>query len=102
MVHPPLIHRILLAAVPAFVLAAIVLTSIWGDNGLIRRMELTEELEQANTSLRGIQRENQRMQRQIKVLETDPIAAERAVAEDLEWAADGTVIYRFDAESTAP
>lgn len=94
--HPPLIHRILLAALPAFVLGAIVLISIWGDNGLIRRMELSEELRGANAELGRTQRENQRMIRQLKVLEQDPVAAERAVAEDLEWAIEDTTIYRFE------
>lgn len=93
---PPLVHRILLAVLPAFVIGAVVLSTIWGDNGWLRRMELQAELDQANADLRETQRQNARMLREIRVLEQDPVAAERQVAEELEWAREGTRLYRFE------
>lgn len=92
----------LLAVLPAFVIGAVVLSAIWGDNGLIRRLELRAELEQANTDLVQTQRDNQRLLRELHLLEDDPVAIERVVAEELEWAKDGTRIYVFpDAEPEA-
>ena len=75
------------------------LSAIWGDNGLVRRLELREELEQANVDLRQTQRDNQRLLRELRLLEDDPIATERIVAEELEWAPEGTTLYRFDDEA---
>jgi cell division protein FtsB len=89
---------VLLAVLPAFVIGAVVLSAIWGDNGLIRRLELREELERANVELRQTQRDNTRLLRELRLLEDDPIATERVIAEELEWATDGTTLYRFDEE----
>lgn len=93
---PRLVHRILLAVLPALVIGAVVIVAIWGDNGLLRREDLSEELEQANSDLLELQRDNQRLLRELHLLEEDPVAAERAVAEELGWATEGTTLYRFD------
>ena len=89
-------HRILLTVLPALVIIAAVVVAIWGDNGALRREELMGELRQANGELSELQRENQRLLRELHTLEEDPVAAERAVAEELGWATEGTVLYRFD------
>lgn len=94
--RPRLVHRILLAVLPALVIGAVVVAAIWGDNGLLRRDELAEELSTANQELSEIQRENQRLLRELHLLEEDPVAAERAVAEELGWSTEGTTLYRFD------
>lgn len=94
--RPRLVHRILLAVLPALVIGAVVVTAIWGDNGLLRRDELAAELKSANAELSAIQKENQRLLRELHLLEEDPVAAERAVADELGWATEGTTLYRFD------
>lgn len=94
--RPRLVHRIVLAVLPALVIGAVVITAIWGDNGLLRREELSDELREANAELSDLQRENQRMLRELHALEEDPVAAERAVAEELGWASEHTTVYRFE------
>lgn len=98
--RPPLVHRILLAVLPAFVIGAVVLSAIWGENGLVRRMELTEELREANAELEAVDLENQRMQRELRLLDEDRVTAERAVASELERGVPGTTIYRFHPPET--
>jgi cell division protein FtsB len=91
----PTVHRVLLAVLPALVLVVIGVSAIWGESGLLARNRLQQRLEQANEELAALERENQRLVRELQVLERDPIALERVIAEELEWAQKGTVIYRF-------
>ena len=91
----------LLTLVPAFLIAGVVITAIWGDNGLLRRAELQAELRQANEDLRTIQRENQRLLHHLHLMEQHPIVIEREVVEELEVAPPGTTIYRFEASEDA-
>lgn len=94
--HPRLVHRVLLAVLPAVALGATAVTTVWGENGLLRRQELSAELRQANHDLSKLQADNQRMLRALHLLEADPVAMERAVAEELGWAKPGTTLYRFE------
>ncbi|MFT7521238.1 MAG: cell division protein FtsB [Kiritimatiellia bacterium] len=100
--NPPFVHRLLLTLVPAFLIGGVVLTAIWGDNGLVRRAELQTELRTANDDLRAIQKQNQRLLHHLRLMEQDPIVIERAVADELEVAPTGSTIYRFDAEPSGP
>ena len=93
-----LLQRALLVVGPAVILAGLVIMTLWGDNGLTRRHALQEELQAANADLGRIQAENQRLLRDLKVLERDPIAIERKVADELHWAPQGAVLYTFQAE----
>jgi cell division protein FtsB len=94
--RPALVHRILLAVLPASLLVSLVVYTVWGDNGLMRRAELHQELRQANQRLITVERENTLLLRDLRVLEEDPIAVERAVAEDLGWGKPGATLYRFE------
>jgi cell division protein FtsB len=93
----PTVHRVLLAVLPALVLVVIGASAIWGESGLLARNKLQQRLEDANEELAALERENQRLVRELQVLERDPLALERVIAEELEWAEEGTVIYRFPA-----
>jgi cell division protein FtsB len=94
----PTVHRVLLAVLPALVLVVIGASAIWGESGLLARNKLQQRLEDANEDLAALERENQRLVRELQVLERDPLALERVIAEELEWAREGTVIYRFPGE----
>lgn len=92
-------QRVVLALIPAAILAAIGASAVWGDSGLVARSELTHRLTAANAELAEIERENQRLYRELTLLERDPVAAERAIADGLGWARPGTTVYRFEADA---
>ena len=77
------------------VFASIVAAAIWSHNGLLTRHALKQELHTANADLASVERENQRLLRELKLMEQDPIVLERMVAEELAWGREGAVIYRF-------
>jgi len=87
---------VLLAVVPGLTLIALAAFIIWGDKGLIRQMELKTELHEANLQLAEIQRENQRMLRKLKAMETDDRILERIAGEELNMGVAGGRIIRFD------
>ncbi|MEZ4236563.1 MAG: septum formation initiator family protein [Myxococcota bacterium] len=91
----PTVQRVLLALLPAALLAAIGASAIWGDSGVIARYELSQRLESAQAELAGVERDNQRLYRDLELLERDRTAVERAIGEGLGWAPEGTTVYRF-------
>lgn len=98
--EPPLrasfAHRLLLSVVPAAVLVVIAASAIWGDSGLLVRHDLAARLHDANEQFADLDRENQRIVHELVSMEQDPVVLERVVAEELGWARDGAVVYRFE------
>ena len=92
----PAIRRLLLTGLPALLVMSVVVTTIWGEHGLLRRMHLERELRGANDTLASIERENQRLLRELSTMSDDPVVLERVAADELQWATPGTVLYRFD------
>lgn len=90
------LQRTLLALLPAVVLASIAASAVWGESGLLARHGLRQRLDRANADLATLDRENQRLVREIKGIDEDPLVLERLVAEELGWAREGTTLYRFD------
>lgn len=91
----PSLPRILLAVVPALVMGAVVVSTIWGDKGLIARHQLQRELAEEQAELAAIERENQRLKRKLSLMERDPRVVERILADELRWAHPDAVIYDF-------
>jgi hypothetical protein len=89
------LQRLLLALVPALVMASVVVSTIWGDKGLLARHHLRQELTQAQVDLAVEERDNQRLLRELSVLERDPQVVERLLAEELRWGRPGAVLYDF-------
>lgn len=77
-------------------------STIWGESGVFVRRELARELLQANTELAAVERENQRLIRELRLMDEDPAVLERVVAEELGWGRDDAVIIRFVDEAPAP
>lgn len=95
-----LLHRVLLVVVPLAITVTVVVSTIWSDHGLLARHQLQGELVQAQAELAEVERENQRLLREIRVMERDPVVLERLVADELRWGRQGDVIYDFgDGES---
>jgi cell division protein FtsB len=97
----PAVQRLLLAVLPAAILVGIGASAIWGESGLLARHALGERLAQENAELAAIERANQQLYRELVLLERDRVVVERAIAEGLGWARDGTTVYRFE-PSTQP
>lgn len=98
-----LIARLLFVIIPAAFLVTTVWASIWGDEGVIARQQVARELNDSQMDLASLERENQRLLYDLRSLEQDPRALERAAAEELGWARPGATIYRFDSPSqTSP
>jgi cell division protein FtsB len=91
------LKRIVLSVMPALILASIVASTVWGDNGLRARASLRRELVEANEHLAALDKENAQLLRDLSMLEKDPYVLERAVAEEISYGRPGTTIYRFDA-----
>lgn len=91
----PLLRRLLLALLPTILIVSAGISTIWGDNGLLASQRLAEELVEANAQLAAIERENQRMLRELQHME-DPVILERMVAEELGWGRPEATIIRFE------
>jgi cell division protein FtsB len=78
------------------ILATLAASVVWGESGLLARRHLAERLDRSNQDLAAIERENQRLIRDLRLMEQDPAVLERLVAEELGWAREGTTLYRFE------
>lgn len=91
-----LVRRLVLTGLPTILILGLGLSVIWGDEGLWARHSLRQELEEASSDLAALERENQRLLRDLVRMEQDPLTLERMVAEELGWGHDDATIYRFD------
>ncbi|MED5373198.1 MAG: septum formation initiator family protein [Myxococcota bacterium] len=91
-----LVRRLLLGAVPFTLMGAVVLMTIFGDHGLVRRHELRQEKRAVDARTQQLQRENLALKREIQILEQEPIGARRLAAQELLVAQPGSTIYRFE------
>ncbi len=91
-----LFQRALLALLPAMIIAGLAASAVWGENGLLARHRLDQRLIVATEGLAALERDNHRLVRDLRTMDSDPIVLERMVAEELGWAQEGAVLYRFD------
>lgn len=83
---------------PAALLAAVASTVIWGENGLLVRHQLVAQHQEAQLELARLDRANERLLRDLRAMERDPVVLERLVADELHWGRPGDVLVRFDGE----
>lgn len=93
--------RVLLVVLPAVLMASVGVSTIWGESGVFARRQLARELFQANAELAAIERENQRLLRELRLMDEDPVVLERIVAEELGWGRADATIIRFVDEAPA-
>jgi cell division protein FtsB len=98
----PRFHRVLLSLFPALILALVAVAAVWGDNGVLARHSLQLDLEREKGDLAKIDRDNARLLRELDIEGGDRVLVERAVAEEIGWASEGTTIYRFDDAPSRP
>ncbi len=88
-------QRLLFSVLPAFVLLGLGTAIVFGHNGLVSQWNLRSEMGKANEKLASVDRENHALLREIRLMERDEVVVERVIAEQLDWAREGSVIYRF-------
>ena len=93
--NSPGVQRVVMAVLPAILILGIGLSSVFGEAGAVRRQAVRANLVQANDDLASLERDNQRMLLDLSALRRDPVAVERAIADEISYARDGAVIYRF-------
>ncbi|MEQ1566711.1 MAG: septum formation initiator family protein [Myxococcota bacterium] len=86
---------------PALALVVLASSALWGDSGLLARYGLRARLDASNADLAALERENQRLVRELVILDRDPRMMERQVAEELGWARPGSTVYRFEGSAGA-
>jgi len=87
--------RLLLSVLPALLLVAVATSVTWGDNGLLQRHQLDAQLQTSQSELVRLERDNERILREIKAMENDPVVLERIVADELGWGTEGATLVRF-------
>jgi cell division protein FtsB len=92
----PSARRLVLTLVPALLLGAVGLSIVFGHHGLLRRQQLRAEVRAVSEELGRTERENHRLLLELAAMDRDPLAVERAIAEEIGRSRDGAVLYRFD------
>jgi hypothetical protein len=71
------------------------------DTGLRIWLELRRDLAVSNARVEQLVRENQALESEIAILESEPEALDRAIREELDLVMPGEVVVRFEPSSTA-
>jgi len=95
LVKSPLLTTVVFRILPASILVALTAAAIWGRDGLETRDLLRDRFDASQAELARLDRENQRLLRDLRVLDRSPEARERMVADELQLARPGTTIIRF-------
>jgi cell division protein FtsB len=93
-------RRIATGAV-AILTATLLAHVVWGDNGALDYSKKRSEYKKLDQEIQDLQKENERVQANIKALRTDPKTIEKEAREQLKYARPGEVIYTLPAPSPA-
>ena len=91
-----LILRLLYSVLPISLIVAAVVYTLIGEEGLLNRHAIKQELYATQTRVERINAENEVLRAEIEAIREDPDAVRRAAAERMLLAPAGSVIYRFD------
>ena len=81
--------------VPLLLSAVIVLAAVDEKSGLPMWLKLRNDLENSNDRIAQLEFELRALQEEVHALESSPLALERAIREDLEFARPGETVIRF-------
>jgi cell division protein FtsB len=93
-----LLRRLAWNVLPASVVVGAVWFALAGEEGLLRRHELKQQLLAIQTHHEQVQQDNAELRRHIRALRTEVRAVERTAATQLLLAQPGSTVYRFDGE----
>ncbi len=94
--QPALLRRLIWNVLPATVVVGAVWFALAGEEGLLRRHELKQQLIAIETHQRQVEADNAALRRQIRGLQSEVRAVEREAAGQLLLAQPGSTIYRFN------
>ena len=97
LLQPALVRRLIWNLVPASVLVGALWMALAGDNGLLERSSLQQRLFATEARVSFIEEGNRELEAEIRALKTAPQVRQRAAAERLLRAEEGSTIYRFEA-----
>ena len=96
-------RRKLATAAVAIVAAWMAFHVIFGANGMVVYQSKKAEYRQRQTDVESLQKENDRLTKDVEALRTDSRAIEKAAREEFGYARPGEVIYLLPrAQQTAP
>ncbi len=93
---PQALRRLFFAVLPALFIVLVGLSTMFGGEGVLRHQDLQEQVQRAKADLADVERQNQALIFDLSAMEHDPVAAERAVADELGYAKEGSTLYRFE------
>lgn len=97
---PPLSPaRIVLSLLPAAFITIAAASTLWGDGGLFTRFRLKQQKQELTQEIVDLSAENARLLREIAVMDKDPRAVQREVADTIGLAPEGAVLYSFEGEA---
>ncbi|MBI5070657.1 MAG: septum formation initiator family protein [Deltaproteobacteria bacterium] len=70
--------------------------SAWDPDGLRKVRRLEAEVQRRSGETRDLARENARLRREIRALQGEPSALERAAREDLGFVRPGELVFKLD------
>lgn len=81
----------------AFVLAvaALAALSAWDPDGLRKHLRLAGEAKRLTAENKDLAQENARLRREVRALDGDPTALERAAREELGYVKPGEIVFKF-------
>lgn len=92
----PLVRRLLWNLLPLAVVLFAVSTTLMGDEGLLRRHTVKQQLYARQDQVARLEAENAALAAEVRHLRRDRRVLTRAVAEELLLAEPGTTVYRFE------
>jgi cell division protein FtsB len=84
------------------VLAVLLGTAVFGENGVLHLRRLRAEVEALHRDVQALEAENERLSHAIGELKTDPAAVERIAREELGLVRPGERVLRFPRSSPSP
>lgn len=92
----PLVRRLLWNLLPLAVVVAAVSTTLLGEEGLLQRHSVKQQLYARQDQVAQLESENARLTADVRRLRKDRRAVSRAVAEELLMVEPGATVYRFE------
>ena len=92
----PFLLRLLYSILPVTVIVAAIGYTLVGEEGLLNRHAIKQDLYATQSRVQRISVENEALRAQISAIREDPDAVRRAAAERMLLAPAGSVIYRFE------
>jgi len=93
-----LMQRFLLAVVPAALIAAVAISTLFGDSGYLSKLRLEAKIQEVNAELSSIERSNSHLLRDLMHSRTSEKRLERTIVDEMGLVAPGTVLYTFPYE----